>query len=1269
MDHTHIVHANDLSRYADTRDSQEVIPELIYHLVRQSIPDATTCRIPYGEAINQPGMDGLVESKIRYFQFVPEGRSYWEIGTSNSPQTKATTDFRKRNEVIPERDRANLSFVFVTPRSSGSQGWGEPEQTQWIARRSDLAWKEIRIIDGVKLADWLREFPSIGRWMAKKMGLTQSLRGMVTPAEHWDLISAGEVNDPKLPPQLFTKSRDAACSAIEALFNNESQRLLLFSESEDDVDDFVSAFLSTLDSEKSEEYSNRCLFISDEDAWISVSELRQRHVLVASSRLGLDSERQNLQAIATQRGHSVIIPICGAWSHDQPQIIKLGSPTESEIETVLKDANFPDIRSRELAGIGGDRLSALRRHFLGLGTLPPYATWNVARQLGQAGLIGQWNANNPSDVAALGEMLGKDYGEWIEGLRSETLRSDSPLIQSNEQWRIVTRSEAWSSLGHHITDEDLDRFHTAAVSVLSEHDPKLELPEDQRYTASITGNVLKHSELIRKGFAETLALIGSRQQALSSCSTGKAETTAITSIRSLLDGVPWQRWASLNSMLPLLAEAAPNEFLNAVESALINPTDTPFHELFAQEGTNSIGGQTYISGLLWALEGLAWHPDYLSRVAIVLADLASIDPGGNWGNRPSNSLTDIFLPWHIQTTASFDQRKAAINSIIREQPDVGWSLLISLMPHSHGTTSGCHRPVWREFIPSEWQDGTTLQGEYWKQITMLTELAADIAKQDTKKLIKLLNRLDDLPKPAHDSLLDHLASESVLSMSKNELLPIWEHLETLARKHRRHQDAAWSLPIEAVRRIEEVAKALAPGELQYKHRHLFINKSVDLYDEADNFEEQRIRLSDARQEAIRQILGNENIDAVMAFAESVASPYEVGLALGNIAVEGLDNLILPKFINNETDTVKRVVSGFVWAKYWKLNVDWADGILQQKWSREEKAIYLMHLPFDEEVWRRVGIHLEGNSELLYWENVDVNPYWTDGDLSPAIEKLIEYNRSSAAVACVAREVERNSKVAPELASQALLTVLENSAEITKLDAHQTVDVIKYLQDCGTVDQEVLFQIEWNFLSLLDQFSEGSPITLEKRLASDPSFFADAIKIVFRSSIESENEADPLTQENQNLSRNTYKLLGEWKRCPGVQDDGSFDADEFNEWTNEARRITEESGHAGVAQIQMGHVLTHAPSGTEGLWIHEAVASVLNFRDTGKMRSGFTNELFNSRGVYWSSKGEAERELAKVNREKADELDSRGFTRFATAMREFADGYIREAEHAIEREQH
>ncbi len=1265
MDHTHIVHSSDLERYADTIESQDVVPELLYLLVRQST-NASVCRIPYGDDVNQPGWDGIVEAEAAFLEFVPEGRSYWEIGTGANPQNKATADLKKRTDTLSETDRAEASFIFVTPRSAGAGGWDEPKQAKWLETKRGKGWKDIRIIDGVKLADWLREFPAIGRWMAKKIGLLCSLGGLSTPREHWDIIATPTVpSDPPLPAKLFTEGRSNACDALQALFEGNSKRLLLFAESPNDVADFVAAYIETLDEETAQNYAHRCLIVSEEDAWRSVVHTRRSHVFVADVKLGLETEeRADLQTIATQREHAVVVPLFGAWAAESHEIVKLRSPSQHRIETILKEAGFTEVRSKELAGIGGDRISAIRRNLQGLGTLPPYATWENARRIAQAGLVGKWDGNSPSDQAALERLLGKGYGEWIETVRPDALRSDSPLTQLDERWRFVARGEAWSALGNRITDEDLDRLQEAAISVLGERDPKFDLPKEERFAASIHGKQLRHSRFLREGLAETLALIGSRPKTLSSCSLNKPEFTAVLTVRGLLDNANWDRWASLDSLLPLLAEAAPGEFLDAVESALEDLGQSPFHELFAQEDSGGVGGWNYMSGLLWALETLAWNPDFLSRVAVILSDLASIDPGGNWANRPSNSLVDIFLPWHVQTCASVEKRKAAVQTVLREQPKVGWELILSLLPHDHGSTSGCHRPTWRNYIPRDWND-SVLNSEYWKQITIYTELAVVLAKTSTEKLEELIKRLSDLPRKAQANVLEHLASDEVLALPQAERLELWERLRDTVCQHRKFADAKWAMPEDRVAKIEIVANSLAPESPDLKNRYLFSGRGLEYFDEKGNYEEQQKLLDKARQNAVQAILDTGGVRAVLTFAQNVALPYEVGYALGSIGSEEIEAVILPSLLNAEDEIEKRFVSGFVFGRFWRLSWAWVDQVLRYDWDHIQKSAFLILLPFNEGVWSRVRDHLGDENERLYWMKVGVNPFGPDRDLDLAIEKLIEFGRAPEAVLCVYRTIQDETRFKEDLAVRALLGVLETPDVANRLDPNRTVDVIKRLQNSSNVESDALFKIEWNLLPLLDRFSSGSPVTLERRLASDPAFFAEVVALIFPSINEDENISG-ISEERKNLAQNAYRLLAEWEICPGKLPDDSFDAVIFRIWLEEAIRITETTGHRQVAQIQIGHVLTHAPPDPDGLWIHDAVASALNARNAADMRSGFTTEIVNQRGAYWFTAGKEERELAQLNREKAEALEERGYSRFATALRKIAETYEQQADQELRR---
>lgn len=1258
MEHTKIITAEDLSRYAERNESRGVIPELVYLLVRQSLSHGDNCRIPYGDSVNQTGLDGNVECAQGFFQFIPKGRSYWEIGTGGTPQDKATKDFRKRTKQIDDDERQNTTFVFVTPRSSGAEGWEEAKQRRWINRRKDKGWKDIRIIDGVKLADWLREFPAIAQWLAVKMEITPKLGGIKTPLEHWQLIlDSGDKIDPPLPPELFIVSRENACNELKKLFLGEVKRVLLSAESKDDVNDFIAAYVATLG--EAELYKQRCLFISDVNAWRAVAAARSPHILVADTILELEAAQMDLQTEAVRNGHGVVIPLCGALLSGEREIIKLRSPSRDKIEEVLRTANFSNIRARELAGIGGGRLSALRRHLLGLGDVPTYATWETAPVLARIALLGQWSEKNSSDLEVLKQILGNGFGEWMDKRYDITLQPDTPLAQIDGKWRIVPRSEAWNALGNRLADEDLDRFQEIALLVLSERDPKFDLPKEERYAANVLGKDLTYSTRLRKGIAETLALLGSRHQALSQCSRGKAETVAARVVHNLFCDADWERWAGLDSLMPLLAEAAPKAFLDAVEKALSDLCDTPFREVFAQEGGGLFGGENYISGLLWGLECLAWSPEYLARTAVILAELASIDPGGRYSNRPAQSLADIFLPWHIQTTASFEQRETALKEILKEQPNVGWKILLSLLPNNLGATSGCYRPVWRNFIPSDWEDGV-LVSEYWAQIHMLAELAAEMAHSDVERLMELMDRLSDLPQETQEVVLKHLMSDNILRIPESERVVIWEKLDGLVRRHRKFSDAQWALPKETITKIEKIANNITPADPMLRYRYLFSESDHDLFDEKGKHEEQRERLDEKRRLALAEIMGDGDFARCLDFAQKTAMPYKVGQTLGGIASDRVEAEILPSQLTADDEVVKRVVAGFVWARFWQRGIHWVDSLLQRNWKPEQCARFLVLLPFQEEIWERVSSYLGKSHEGLYWKHVNVQIGRWNWDAIFVIEKLIAYGRAGTAVMCLAHALDDEEGFDPDIVTRALMAVLENPQEIEQLERYDTIALIKRLQLSTGVDIEALYQIEWNFLPWFDRLSGDVPVALEKCLASDPAFFAEMIKYAFRSKNDSADSVERLDEKKQSLAEHAYTLLDRWSICPGMQEDGALNEEAFRNWITEARRITEESGHDEIAQAEIGKVLIHVPADPGGLWIHKSVAAVLNERTTERMRFNFRLALRNQRGIHSFSHGVQERELARGYRGKAEAVEMAGFVRLAATMRELADQYDEDA---------
>ena len=1264
MDYSPIIRAEDLVQYSQNRSSQQVIPELVNLLVRSS-PDIIDCRIPYGNKVNSPDWDGIVEAKSRFENFIPEGTSYWEITTAKKPEQEAAKYFDKRTEELPDNIRIKASFVFVASRASGADGWSPSSQEEWKQERENKGWKNIRIIDDIKLADWLRGFPALGRWLTKEMNLVRSSVGILTPQEHWEIITNRKIKeDPPLPPKLFIEGRGNACDALQALFDGKSQEALFFIESANDIKDFVAAYIHTLDGEIAGRNAYRCLFISEEDAWYSISHLRRSHILVADTRLGLDTEeRADLQTVAIQKGHAIVVPYCDTGLEGNHKIMKLRSPSRSQIDTILKEAGYTDVRSQRLAEIGDRRISVLRRYLQGLTIAPSYTTWENVELLALISLIGKWDGSNLSDQEILRVIVGKDYGECIAILKTDILRADSPLIKIDEKWRFVARGEVWHTLGKYLTDKDLDRFHKIAIKVLGERDPQFDLPKEKRYSASIHGKVLKYSDLLREGLIETLALMGSRSKDLSLCSQNKRESTATLIVRELLNDQPWDRWASLDSLLPLLAEAAPDEFLDTVESTLVNLEQSLFKESFAQEYSDIVGGRIYISGLLWALETLAWHTDFLPRVALILSDLSSIDPGGNWNNRPLNSLTDILLPWFIQTCAPFEIRKAAVEAVLKEQPEIGWKLILNLLPHDYGSTSGCRKPLWRDYIPDDWNNKVS-NLEYAEQIIFYTELAVESTKTNVDKLEELIDRLADLPH-AFNNILDHLNSKEIIGLSEIKRFPIWEKLRDVANRHQRHASAEWAMSEDKITKIKSIMKTLAPERLGLKYRYLFGNSSFDYFEVEGDYKEQEKRLNKKRQEAIQEILDKNGMQAVGDFALSVTMSYEAGMALGAIGDGEIESKFLPAMLDTTEQNEIEFMAGFVWSRFKKSNWSWADDILKGNWGNTHKSIFLTLLPFDKNVWQRVEKYVDEKNKQLYWTKVRVLPFRLGQSASMIIAKLTEFERFDEAVRCIYAALNDKVELEEDLIVRVLLDTMKAPIKQIQREKDSIIEVIEYLQNSPTIDQNSLFQIEWGFLPLLGRFSQGSPVTLERWLASKPGFFAEVISLCYRSENETIVE---LNKERKNLADYAFGLLDEWKICPGTLSDENFDIVSLEKWVEEVIQITQETGHVRIAQNHIGQILTYAPSDPNGLWIHKAVARVLNDKSMNDARIGFKSKTFNRRGVYSSTAGQEELEIAEKNHEKAKALEQNGFIRFAKTLRELAKTYEEQSQREAERDE-
>lgn len=1259
----------------NSRTAQGTIVELVWRLVAAAHPRPRERRFPLGDSIGQHGPDGILEVDFSVEPFIPDGRSYWEIGTGVDAGAKATKDYRELTAATPLDERQKSTFVFVTPlsgRRDWEGSWRRDAQLDWLrTRRSRSEWKDVRVLDATRLIDWIHQYPSIELWLARKtLNLVPSQ--MQTLEQHWEITqSIGE--PPPLTPQVFLANRDEAHTKLKAVFDGLTNQLRLETHFPEQIIDFAAAYLAMLDSESRADAAGRTLVISGVDAWNQiVAHYQERHILIATPSLDLNGD-VGIRLIqgARRRGHAVIFagPRVGI---PDPSNVHLPQPRVDQLRDALKNAGYSAERARSLAQKSGGNLGSLLRCLQNLSLLPAWAEGSSAADLAIAAALGSWDSDSEGDRNALSRVMGNSYGAWVGRLRELERQPGTPLIHKDGRWKLLARYEAWYALGPRLTDEDLQRLRESVVSILSERDPQFELPPEARFAARVHGKILTHSELLRTGMAECLALLGGHPKALRSCTSGRPEQTAALAVREILADADWRLWASLDSLLPLLAEAAPSQFLDAVERD-IQRYPSPVTALFDQERPG-FAGRSYMTGLLWALETLAWDADLLSRVLVCLAEIAAHDPGGQWANRPANSMATILLPWLPQTCAGSDKRLAAVQIVLREQRAVGWKLLLELISESRTMSAGTREPVWREIIPEGWAKGVTY-GEYYHEVRGYAELAVAASEQDPNLLGEIVGQIDHLPDPARDRLLKLLESESVRVMPDAERTPIWKNLVEVAARHRKHADADWAMSPGVVSRISDIAEQIAPTSPTITHAWLFDESEFALLSGQGDFQSQLQELSARREAITEEIAASGGPDAVIEFSKSVSEPGRVGFAYGAVADDDADLVVIAKCLRVDDVKLNQMAAGFVRSRLHSRTWSWVRSIDVSEWAPHEIARFLTALRFCQEAWV-LAERLLGEKESLYWATTSANIFEAtmDTTISHAIDMLIENGRPCDAIRCIRAASHEKVAVDGRLKVRALLSVASVDPPYS-VDVWEMVEVIKELQRDPALDPDDLERLEWAYLPVLDDHRGASARVLQGKLASQPQFFCEVIQAVFwplnadQATDANADEKSPAEDVRvRAIAESGYRLLSKWSILPGTQKDGSFDGDAFTNWLRSARKTCAVSGHEKIALLMLGHVLIHAPNDAGGLWIHKAVASALNARDGEDMRDGYRTALYNSRGVHHvDPTGAPERALAQKYRTRAQEVELAGFQRLASTLRELAETYEREAEHPVFRE--
>lgn len=901
---------------------------------------------------------------------------------------------------------------------------------------------------------------------------------------------------------------------------------------------------------------------------------------------------------------------------------------------------------------------------------PDWATPDEAAALLPLVLLGAWADGCEEDRKIVERITGEPYSN-VQNLATRWInRPDAPLQFAEGIYSFVSREDSWRLLGPLFTKDLLEQFSNIAVEVLSEDDPRFDMPPDERYLAGIRGKRPRFSPQLREGVAESIALLGARGGQTPQGAPEGSSWRAVVLVRKLLEKVTPNRWFSLAQLLPLLAEAAPDEFLSAIEQD-IRQASPAVASLF-ETSRDSLFGSSPHTSLMWALEVLAWDVSHLARVALVLADLTRIDTGGRTHPRPAGVLHDTFRFWYPQTAGTIEERLEALDLLAKRKPAVAWTLLRGLVEQGDDHASPGSKPRWRDYDSSQIKEIT--YGDIDRQVAWAAGRLLSLASSDTARWEELLKDFARLPAAVQEATQQWLDTTDSATIEQDARYEIWSKLRHLVQEHRFFHDAFWALPAAKVDKLGEIENRWAPADAVLRNKWLFDYGGHMEFGDTETPYEERERLIEAAQlKALQEIFDAKGAAGIFELARVSAAPNLVGVLSAKAGLVPNWQEILPTNLLPSGTAESTFALGYLGRRIATEGDALVNNLPFEDWTDEAAAEAALAMDFNRKTWDMLR-RRKPAAETIYWNRV--NPFGghlSEEEAEEALRCLLNVRRPVVGISCAFSAHHAGKRLDWHLVADAVDAASLDSGKAdsdTPINQHfvwQLSEFMQYLQNHPAADKERLVKLEYRFLPL-GRHSNFSPKTLHTELSQNAAFFAELIEAQFISKAESQDKSRIPDPARAPLAEAAYKLLDSWSGIPGRRPDGSIDASVLKDWVEEARKLCAASDRIEICDVMIGDQLSYAPADPDGLWPCEAVRDIFELVPTDEILRGFDVGVSNQRGVVSKSMtegGEQERQLAKKYGELASKVKV-SWPRTALALRRLAEQYESHAKREDER---
>ncbi len=833
-----------------------MMPELVRRLIHSSLNGIIRLTMPSGDSVSLPGFDGELET-AGCNAFVCSGKSVFEIGTDSKVKSKADRDIEKRNKEVADAEKQNLNYVFVTPRKWANARKWEKEH------RESSEWKDVRVLTAVELEDWISQCPGVAAWLATKMGLLNSAFAIDSPEGFWNKWGVN-AKGMKLDYDVLLGGREESVNTLISYLTTPNIVTVVSGSTEESLAFAVSAILSC----RQESLIDRCVVATDAQIVNDLVTNYQNLVIVTNS-----SDRCFSYGVSNNN-NSIVYAKNLLDKAQYGNKIELGSHDYHKFQDALMKSGMTEVEARKAAKDSGRNVMVLRhQHCFDL-TNPEWTKREDLAKVIPAILLGRWSDYSEGDKVLLEEFSGLK-GDELDSLLHIWVNIDSsPFQRINHAWYVVSPYDAFLHIKQYITQPIVERFEAALKKALNDLDPnaKDKLNPDM---AIYTLGQRKYSGHLRDGLCLSLILMA--------LNSGDGQRRVDDLVKDILEQTTIEWWLtySTSDVLSYLAEASPKAFVEYIEQD-IKKTDSVVRRLFVPIKKNNYFSGSYeveYTQILFALDMLAWMPEYLLRISYILAELDKIPNESNYTNRPFNSLMDIYRLWFPQTSVNAEGRAKALGALVRRYPETGMRLCIKL------ATRIRHQNVLFSSLVSRWrlkdvvEVGGVSGGEIYLVLKKICGIITGGAAPSPQEAVAILEVATDntIPIEFRKELIRFIADNAKHYKGNKKF---YERMISLTNHFKNMPDAKWQISDEENQALDELRKNITPENTIDRVEYLLSNQCYRIpeIEHISDHKKRYERVQALRLDAVNQIVDEVGVDAFINYAITLAEPRDALMA-------------------------------------------------------------------------------------------------------------------------------------------------------------------------------------------------------------------------------------------------------------------------------------------------------------------------------------------------------------------------------------------------------